>query len=72
MKLNDAINFLNTQKMFRSPVARDRFNFLTKSQFDKLRASGLIKSETHTEASAKTGWKFVQATYYYVEPVLKN
>lgn len=71
MKLNDAINFLTTQKMFHDPIARDRYNFLTKSQFDKLRASGLIKSETHSEASAKTGWRFVQVTYYYVKPAIE-
>lgn len=66
MKLDSAINFLNSQSMFKNPLPREKFNFLSKSQFEKLRSSGLIKAKKVSEATSKTNWNFVEITLYYV------
>lgn len=66
MKLNDAINYLNSQPMFKEPISRDYYRFLSNSQFDKLVAAGTIKSVEKTVASAKTNWKLMPVTEYYV------
>ena len=66
MKLNDAIDYLNSQPMFKNPISRDHYRFLSNSQFDKLVANGTIKLVERAIATAKTKWKLVPITEYYV------